>query len=446
MKHIGKLIVNKIPLSLEYKLPLFILFILELGLLTFWRKLFGPHLSPLLLFLCSLLIAIYPIYIYWKNKVRYIVINDENKKTVRNKLFSILALLIGILTSWVLFSTIISDKDIVAKNSDVIPTIQTLADRLIEGKKIYDPVEYENYEVNSGYLTFHWLPFIIPQYFNFDPRSFAFLILYLSILPMIYITYKTSSSNYEITIKTLLPFLLLVTLIQTNPQIFTLTVEYLFAAYYIILIAALYSKNLWLIVGSLLLCLLSRYTVVIWLPLFFVILYFNRGLKPPILIITSLIVGVLIFYIIPFIVQDPDILTNHFNKASGEWYPESWQSDDAKPFHLFKGVGFASYFYDFAPGEVEKRLQLNQQFHKVISILSVIITIFLYIKYRQKLPALHITSILGLKFIFTFFYSFIHIPYIYLNIVPLFISLCIVIIINPMPLNSQSTQPNSLPP
>ncbi len=428
--------VSKLPISIRYQVPLLLFLLVEIGFLTFWRGVLEAHLNALVIFLSGILIGCHPIYIAWRGKIALNPSHGFQAPSFNRRIIVLVVTIIGLAIISLLFYDVIHDSPILATNSDIIPTIQTLANRFVQGEDVYAPIQYEGYEVNSGYLTFHWLPFTLSEVFNIDPRVFAFIALGLTLIPVQYLIYQQGNIHiYESILKASIPLLVITSFLVTESQIFRFTVEHLFASYYILLVVGLYQRSYWLLLPALMLCLLSRYSLVLWLPLFVIMLYQEKGVTTSVGIVVFLVGAVFFMYILPFVINDPSIINNHFGKATGEWDV----SGDGKPFHLFRGVGFASYFYDFAPGDIEQRLSLNQSFHKVISVLSLVICIGFYLRYRSYLPSLNISSILFLKIILSVFYAFIHIPYVYLHIIPILISAFIVVIIRPQPVDQVDT-------
>jgi hypothetical protein len=136
-----------------------------------------------------------------------------------------------------------------------------------------------------------------------------------------------------------------------------------------------------------------------------------------------------LLYIIPFLLKQPDIFKKGYNyyteAALGEWQLKNWQAENDKPFHLFKGIGFASYFYDYATGSLSEKLTKLKNTHLIGSILVAILMGLLYFRFKNKIPD-RLYLLLSLKIYLTYFYAFIQVPYVYLQLVPLFISVLII--------------------
>jgi hypothetical protein len=160
------------------------------------------------------------------------------------------------------------------------------------------------------------------------------------------------------------------------------------------------------------------------------ILFFKEAKRNIIIILSLTLLASFLIYYVPFLSHDRTILRKGYSYyttcALGEW--NLWQDQGDKPYHLFRGVGFACYFYDFLDGDVENRLRVLQSVHLIISILSVFILGFLYITLKTQVDY-KLYLLFSLKIYLTFFYNFIQVPYTYLFMVPVFISLVILLVI-----------------
>ncbi|MFY8189631.1 MAG: hypothetical protein ACOVK9_01600, partial [Bacteroidia bacterium] len=139
-------------------------------------------------------------------------------------------------------------------------------------------------------------------------------------------------------------------------------------------------------------------------------------------------VGVLLLVLLPFLIQVPDMFegfNSAYGKAAlGEWDGQDWQKTGDKPFQLFRGLGLASWYYEFYPGSLLEKIAAIQ---KHLLYVSVVAIVFLLLAYRwvQSLVPANLYSLLALKFSLTLFYAFMIIPYNYLNWVPMMLSVVI---------------------
>jgi len=400
---------------------LLLLVIAEAGFFTFFRNTLGIYASPVATAFVSLLIALLPLL----NSSRPAKISPP--ETSRSHFASgWVVFVLGILFAAFKLHFIFSRFEINVESSDIIPAIHVYVQRLLSGQQVYSTfTELNGYHVEPNYLPLHWLPFVISKTLNFDPRWLAFSFLAIGIALYQASVFAKSSSLPEIIIKSALPHLVLLLFIQYEPEIFGRTVETLIAGYYLILFFSILSGSPVIKGIGILCCLLSRFSLVLWLPLYLHFLFKDDG-KRTLKTVAIAAAGVLLIYIIPFLSQDWHSLArgyqNYSNATAGEWHPQSWQQPGEKPFSLFRGIGFASFFYDFAKDGVELKLLLLRKFHLLFSIAAVAAAAFYYFKKR---PESKLFPLLALKFYFIFFFSFIQIPYTYLYLVPVFLSVFI---------------------
>jgi hypothetical protein len=182
-----------------------------------------------------------------------------------------------------------------------------------------------------------------------------------------------------------------------------------------------------------LLCLLSRYAILLWVPAFFILLFFSGNKKQGIYTAVILLTGMLAIFIIPFLLSYPKILETGYSQytaaALGEWKGQSWQKDGDMPFQLSQGYGFAIYFYQLGKGEIIQRLKLTQMVHFIICIVLPVATVLWYRLRKNKRLSLNWFLLFSLKLHLVFFFAFIQVPYAYLFFTPLLVSSLLTILL-----------------
>ena len=145
--------------------------------------------------------------------------------------------------------------------------------------------------------------------------------------------------------------------------------------------------------------------------------------KRTLIISLYVIGGVLLIYILPFFIHDTSIFSQgydyHTKAAIGEWMRGS-----NKPLHLYRGIGFAAYFYEYLSGDISSKIDVLRFVHLSITLMSTVLMSIIYYIYRQKINK-KLYLLASLKIYLVIFYSFIQIPYHYLFLVPLFIYILI---------------------
>jgi hypothetical protein len=408
----------------SYKAIIIGCFILELALMTFCKACLGHLLSPLILFISSTGIGVTSLLLaFQKGNSQRVNYNLGGIWSWDKAFFMLLTVLMTLLIA-IKFNIVFNNSPLDqydVSNSDVIPQIMFLVDRWLNGEFPYQLIEAWGYEMQPTYLPLQWMPYAIAELFKMDYRWIAFLSMALA---MGILSYKIIRTEYRNGVKAfilIVPFIAWYALVESDEFSFGYTVEQLMAAYYLLLGLALLSQNSTYISLALVLCLLSRYSVVLWVPLLFIFIYLRDHIKIwKILII--LLTGFLVIYV-PFLAQDPEIFNKgyayHTNAAIGEW------SRSAQPVHLFDGVGLAVYFFEFVKGSIEQKISVLQWTHLILVVGVVISLSWAYIKKRAVIHQ-NLFLLASLKIYLAVFYNFIQIPYWYLFIVPFVISfLCI---------------------
>ena len=152
--------------------------------------------------------------------------------------------------------------------SDVVPQVDTMATRFLNHQYPYHPIVFgeatSQWTMHPTYMPMQWLPYCLPVYFHLDIRWFALLLFCLSIGIVFW------KLRNQITLNTTLLFLclpLLLYLIVWNKEAVK-TVESGIVALYILIPVFIWKKQ-YLLTGILItLCLLSRFTIIYWVPFY----------------------------------------------------------------------------------------------------------------------------------------------------------------------------------
>lgn len=329
--------------------------------------------------------------------------------------------LIGIISTAIAYHNLVILKvPISPEFSDIIPQIQTMSGRFLNGDFPYAPIDF-GWVMNPTYMPMQWLPYTIADIFSFDPRWISFALLCLGTLATGYQLSKKLSPT-ALGIVSLLPYLALTYYLTQDAWMLGLTVEIGIAGYYMLLIAAVLSgKWYWkaLMIG---ICLLSRYSLVFWVPLFLLVEYLQYGWKT-VAKEAGLMAGMFLLLYVPFLIKDPTIFQKgyayHSSAALGEW--TRWTDHPTgKPQHFINGMGLATYFIEVYPDDRKASLQLLQKAHAFSSLAITLILCLVYWFRRRRISHVESFQVGGLLVYFVFFYGLIQIPYGYLFVVPAF--------------------------
>ncbi len=255
----------------------------------------------------------------------------------------ILLLVAGLVFFGIKNAAFFSAHPIDSRNSDIIPLIQIMCKRFLSGSYVYSMVTDFGYKLRATYLPAFWAPFTVANLTNIDYRWIAYSAWCIAALLLCIRSMKVSSPILRAMIP-LVVFCSYYFLQRQNPGILEMTVELLISGYYMMLIVGLNQQNGVLQGIIISLCLLSRYSLVLWLPLYCFILFVTHNRKQLCLSLTTVTIIVVIAYVIPFLSKDWSIFYNGYKyydiSANGEW---THLNDQGKPGQLFNGAGFALF-------------------------------------------------------------------------------------------------------
>jgi len=336
---------------------------------------------------------------------------------------SIATALVGTLVAYTMLSGIFEKSDY--GNSDVLLLVELMVERLLAGDFPYTPTYEWKYTITPTYLPMLWLPFISAEWLSFDYRWVPFIVLVIALVCYQYRIYKFETRPVALVLLSALPWLVWVLLIYKLPNIFVVSIETMNIAYYLLFGLAILWQKTRPIGISLAICLMARFSFVLWLPLLG-ICYLLVDKKAIIQIVLISLLLFLAFYVFPFLIKDLSSLTDSIGSYSmaavGEWSREYGPYD--RPFHLFRGQGMAVFYYEYIDGDMVSRVKALQLSHLILSAGSLLLLLGYFIKNRNTIN-LSIFLLASLSVYFAFFYNFIQVPYSYLFLVPLFVNILI---------------------
>lgn len=302
--------------------------------------------------------------------------------------------------------------------SDVILQVDTLCIRFLNNQMPYKTIDF-GYELQPTYMPLQWLPYCIAIKFNIDERLFAYTLFSVSFLLLLFITIKSSLHQSQL-LFSILGFLVLlypINCIVDLKYIITATLEQGIVAFYILIPICIGLKKYTWATLAIAICLLSRYSIVFWVPLYLLVLFTNN--KKMALVHASIIfTAVMVLYVIPFLSKDTSIFIRgyqyHSFAALGEW---KHLNENKQPTHLFDGQGLAFLFYNLKTFSLQAKLVLLQKFHLLICTLLISAMSLYYLKIKNSINK-ELFLIISLALYLLIFYSFIQIPYKYLFLLP----------------------------
>lgn len=313
-----------------------------------------------------------------------------------------------------------------AKISDIIPQIQIAVQRMLAGKNPYiSPINFDSYSLYITYLPLHWLPYSISEVFHFDYRWITFCIWNIGALALCVRVLQVRNMPMKLILPVLL-YLSYFIIYVNDDSILSMTVETMIAGYYMLLITGLNQRGIFLNALFITFCLLSRYSIALWLPLWAFVLVTSGNKKSFYLttILTILLVSVI--YVIPFLSKDWNTfylgLKEHDSGTIGEW---QHYNAEGLPMHLYSGVGFAHLVYENFQGfDLMQKIKVIQKIHLAVSA-GIVLLMGVWFWFNRKKIDHRIFLMGSLKIYLAIFLAFIQLPYVYLMIVGNFVSIAI---------------------
>jgi hypothetical protein len=395
-------------------------------LLTVWAGKTGRYWSPAI----WLVVALIPsVLLFWKRGFR--IENTQPEVSLHPKshvVWGVFAL--GLLVCAIQLAGIIPQFPVSPMSSDILPSLELYAKRLLAGTDPYAPMEFPGWTVMPNYFSMRWLPFIPAEYWHFDYRWIGFTAISAVFW---YYTWRLSASGSLLRLRQIFlpvaaPWFMLFVFMKYDHNAFGNAVETLIAAYYLVLAFTLFRSPAAMAFG-IMLCLLSRISFTFWLPMYGFLILMQFGWKTALRTGAYVIAAVLALYVVPFILPDSGKMfidgLGYYNKsAMGEWYRQGWQDAGAVPTHLGRGIGFAYYWYK--EGAEVAQFAACQRVFQLIS-LSVAALLFAGYVICRRRPNFNLVvyGVVSLKVYLTIFYGFIPIPYHYLFLTPCLLNLAV---------------------
>lgn len=391
---------------------------------SFYLNDLGPIYSPLIWFVGALLIGFSLDKCYFSRSLSKGFVELSS-----GKIWFLLLYILGLAVLVFLLNQLFLEHPILASQSDIVPSLEYYVTRLLEGEKVYQAMPFDGYEVWPTYFPMMWLPYIMPELLGFDYRWIPIVLFFSIYFLLMWNTVSQKDSLGAILFKALLPIIFILLIAGEDYSVFAYAVELTPISYYILLIWALYRKNLIWIGIAVAFCTMARYAYSLWGIILVVVLWKEMGFKSLLTVASAGIMTILLVYILPFFIWDPTILTDGLKyyglTADGQWQLQYWQSDGDIPYHLNRGLSFSYWWYIWAGDEWEVSLSFAKRIQLIMSIATVVGLLVYYFKKKKSLP--WNDFLLWSLFVYlAVFYAFIYVPFSYLFMLPLLVGLCLV--------------------
>jgi hypothetical protein len=300
--------------------------------------------------------------------------------------------------------------------ADMLPIIKVMDQRFLAGhwNHIYDTIPSIWNGVQPIYLPSMWQPFTLAVLLDIDMRWITVAGLLFSFGIFLFI-YRPKVRSYTSFLTGVLAFLLFWWIFADDtPGVISVSEEGVVIAYYVLLVLALLSGNVWLTGIAVSLCMLSRYALVGWIPAYLLYLFLHRKGKQAVLFSLVGLACFLLLFLGP-------VGWNTFirlAKLPGDYIRFAgivWQDSP----DVFSGsLGFAGFFGS-------SRIALLHGF--LVALSFIVPSLFVLISYwRGRTREFANVPLAALKMSLVVFYSFIDVPYLYLFYTSSFVSLILV--------------------
>lgn len=303
------------------------------------------------------------------------------------------------------------------RRADMLPILETMARRSLSGEAIYAPIEAIWGGMRPIYLPAMWLPFVPAVWLDIDIRWMSILFIILSLLIILFDAIK--KSNRPIDLFYLLAFVPIILLYYyifgLYSTLITLSEEPVVIFFYVLLAWSIF-RNWPVLTGlAIAFCLLSRYSLVFWVPMYLLYLYFYRSRQLAFRTSLALIASLILLLSIG---QAWDQL-NFFLQLQHSYLEEL--IDDSKSWSFIAQIEKNPGLVKFLPFEH------IAFWHRLLIYGTVLIPIgcfFFFKTYRSQLDG-RFFGLCSLKLCLVYFYNMLTIPYSYLFYPSTFLSLFI---------------------
>lgn len=401
--------------SNAYFLLITLLLVVEIELYTGWRTQIDPHRLVFYFTGVQLLIGILPL-ILSRNWGRHLPFSMGKSWKIARGIPLSIAAVYGIFYGYRLLKPLFEQVPIKVSNSDIIPQIQRFCKEFLAGRFPYTPFDDFGYRMSPTYLPTQWLPYLPMDWLQIDPRMLTF-----SIFALIYGVFaaKIIQNNVSFVKAILLlamPIFLISQVFIYESAVWSLTVEQLIMGYYLLLGISLTTESRPFQIFAIILCLMSRFALIFWLPLFVFMIWTKQGTRATVTYCAWIVAGCAALYL-PFLIKDPYIFTNaqaYYDLATERCWTE------AKPPPIYHGLAFTIYFFEKAGDKIQLIAELKKTLFLITPSVSVLFGA-LWWRFKDKID-LPLFAICTLKISLAIFYAFIQIPFSYLYLTPIIVS------------------------
>lgn len=372
------------------------LFTIQIFLIMNGVLVFDKLLHPFLLAVVSLGIPI-----IYRSTIPY------NPATINNRTNGYIGFVVGVLSIAIcipsLHKIFLSIPD-PSTGSDIIPQLETLYRRFSNGTFPYYPLEQFEWHPYPVYMPLHWLPLGLAYLLHIDIRWVGIIIFAIASGIWGYYVWKKNTGILQKLIATFLPAIVLYCYIKWDAFAMGVSYEMIIAGYYLVLAIGLASRNFALTTIGIILCLLSRYTMLFWLPLFLILSWNNVSKQKNILMWCSIFIAILCIYVIPFYFKDPSILSKGIAYHNACYYNE-WNGlgNPANSTAFDGGLNFSYFICHSLTGDMERRVFWARIIQGLVMSGTLISGLLLYKRWKYKMSHYDFSLMMLYSFMLLFY-------------------------------------------
>lgn len=395
----------------SFYLGLFLLFglvLIEISCQLFWLQVFPPGLISWLYFISGLGIGSVLFWAPTASKVNFTI------HRYSSIVFFLLLLIVLYIFRHSNFA--IHRNPLNYQVADMLPVIKIMGERCLSGEPIYAIIP----EIWSGmqpiYLPVMWLTYLPAVAFQVDLRWISLMVMGLGLIaPFLFISQRNKVSFWIILY--LVPsFMVLDHLLTVDSVFFSASEEAVVVFYYVLLGASLFTRRYTLQAFLISLCLMSRFSLLGWVPVYLVYIYIHTGWPVLLRVLVVLCCTCLGLMTLTGAIFHLDIWFDIQNNYLTALMNQPWKYQELIDVNL----GLAKLWqYKALP---------VMHYLSVVLCLLILPLVFIYFLVRRYSFSAHPLFILGaLKIILVVFYNLLIMPYGYLFYTSTFVSVIIYI-------------------
>lgn len=274
-------------------------------------------------------------------------------------------------------------------SGDIIPTISIYVQRFLDGEQVYTPIAIGKNVYEAGYLPLIWLPYVPAAMLGIDFRLMALVVFAIGLGVVLYrLVWQSALSVRVKAVLTALPWLLYLIFLDVARADVGYTLEPMSYGYHLMFWAFSWHRRPVVKAGGLLLLLLSRYALLLWVPLYLLIVWRAFGWKHVLQVLAWMLIiggGLYMF----FLGHDPLVVVRsqqtYVMSALQEWAPDRIWHGSSLPYHLGRGRGFACWYYSWGGGDLLSRVEALRQTHLAllaVALLAMAVAVFRVPKHK----------------------------------------------------------------